>query len=134
MTFARARRRPRHVSGRMNKAEAEYAGVLQARLLAGEVAHWRHEPLTFRLTQDDGEQVRYTPDFRVIENDGTITLVDVKPAWFSKGDGQVKLRPEDDAIIKIRMAADQFPEFRWVMVGKAPKKHGGEWMEQEVSR
>ena len=130
--MTRARSRPRHVSGRMNKSETEYAAILQERQDAGELKKFRFEDTTLRLTLGDGKQVRYTPDFRVMENDDTITFVDVKPAWFSKQAQRVILQPEEDAKIKIRVAADVFPEYRFRAVGKRPKKYGGGWIEEDV--
>jgi len=116
----------------MNKSEAEYALILADRVAVGAIRSFRYEDTTLRLTVGDGPQVRYTPDFRVIELDETITFVDVKPAWYSRAARRVILQPEEDAKIKMRMVADLFPEYRFRGVGRRPKKYGGGWIEEDV--
>ena len=79
----------------MNKLEKARAIVLEAMKRAGKIRSWRYEKLTLKLAHD----CRYTPDFFVVENDGGITLEETKGHW------------RDDARVKIRVAAEQFPEF-----------------------
>ncbi len=79
----------------MNKLEKARAILLEAMVRAGKVRSWRYEKLTLKLADD----CRYTPDFMVVENDGGITLEEVKGHW------------RDDARVKVRVAATQFPEF-----------------------
>ena len=82
----------------MNKTEQRFEqNVLWARKAAGEVLGWKFEPLKLRLA----DKTFYTPDFLVILADGTIELAEVKG-----GGGW-----EDDARVKIKVAAETFPEF-----------------------
>jgi hypothetical protein len=86
----------------MNKTERRYANHLEVRRLAGEVARWDFEPVKLRLAV----LTFYTPDFRVILADGIEEYHEVKGHW------------EDDARVKIKVAAEQHPypfvAVRWV--------------------
>jgi isocitrate dehydrogenase kinase/phosphatase len=98
--FARAR--PRHVWGKMNNTEAAYAALLTLRKQSGEVAEFYFERVTLKLADD----TRYTPDFLVIGSDELITFVEVK--------GFLR----DDARVKFKVAADQYPWAKFLMVRK----------------
>lgn len=90
----RARVRKRHIAGEMNATEEKYAGMLDAQQMAGVIAHYWFEAITLRLAHD----TRLTLDFMVQLPDGTIRLIDVK-GW----------KTEDDAAVKLRVAATMFP-------------------------
>jgi hypothetical protein len=79
--------------GRMNKTEAAYAGELEIRRLAGEIAWYRFEAIKLRLAA----KTFYTPDFLVVLADGEVQFHEVKGFW------------RDDARVKIKVAAEQFP-------------------------
>ena len=98
---------------KMNKTEARYEQLLEGRRLAGELRRYDYEALTLRLAHD----CRYTPDFFVIAADGRIELHEVKGAhiW-------------EDSKIKIKVAAAQFPCFRFYLA----KWEHGEWAIAEV--
>lgn len=99
--MARAKWRPPKQRGRMNKTETRFeVNVLQLRKSGGEVHGWRYEAVKFRLA--DG--AFYTPDFVVYLSDGTIELAEVKGSagW------------EEAARVRIKVAAEQHPEFAWV--------------------
>lgn len=105
----------RHKSGEMNKTEAAYAAdVLEHRKQAGEIVDYWFERLTFKLADD----CRYTPDFVVMLASGELECHETKGYW------------QDDAKVKIRVAASLFP-FRFVAIQKQPKKDGGGWIYQE---
>jgi len=88
----------RRAPGRMNKTEARYAARL-ALLKAGGAVQWcAFEPVKLRLA----DRTFYTPDFMVVAEDGTIEFHEVKGHW------------RDDARVKIKVAAEQFPMFRFV--------------------
>ena len=108
MTEAVARR---DKATRMNKTEAQYAEVLEIRLRAGEIYSWRYEPITLRLADD----TRYTPDFMVIGALGQIAFHEVKGFW------------RDDALVKIKVAAELFPEFKFF----ALRLEKGQWVSRE---
>jgi hypothetical protein len=58
-----------------------------------------------------GDDTRYTPDFMVIKNDGTIEFHEVKGF----------MRPA--ARVKIKVAARMFPWFRWYICWASGKEH-----------
>jgi hypothetical protein len=97
------RRRPAHVPGVMNQTEARFADRLQARKDAGEIEDYRFEPVTLELSPE----CEYTPDFLVVENDGTKHYYEIKGAFV-----------RDDSIVKVKWAAwryheDTFTVARW---------------------
>lgn len=106
--FARAR----PVRRAWNKSEAAYGQRLDALRAAGEIVSWQYESVKFRL----GTKTWYTPDFLVIANDGTIELHEVK-GWM-----------RDDAAVKIKAAASQYPMFRFVVC----RKNRAGWQIDEV--
>ena len=98
----------------MNTLETQHAGTLELRKRAGEILDYWFEALTFKLADD----CRYTPDFLVMLPDGELEVHEVKGHF------------EDDAKVKLRVAADKFP-FRFLAFRKLPKKEGGGWQEIE---
>jgi len=96
--------RPRsHAPGKMNKLEARYARNLDLRRLAGEVASWRFEAVKLRLAG----RTWYTPDFLVVLSAGACELHEVKGGHW-----------EDDARVKFKVAAEQWPEWTFVAVSE----------------
>jgi len=83
----------------MNKTETRYANYLENAKLQGTILAWAFEPVKFRLAK----KTFYTPDFMVITRD-QIQLHEVKGFW------------RDDARVKIKVARETFPWFRWVAV------------------
>ena len=98
--------RPPDLFGGMNKLEATYAMSLEAKKRAGKIVLWRYERVTLKLADD----TRYTPDFYVLELDGSVSLVEVKGFM------------RDDALVKLKVAASQFPEFRFYLWQKGVLK------------
>lgn len=90
--------RPRPVPGQMNKTEKLYAGHLELLKKADEIKDYRFEPLNLRLAKN----TFYRPDFLVITQ--FIEFHEVKGHW------------EDDARVKIKVAAELFPWFRFIAV------------------
>jgi hypothetical protein len=99
----------------MNGVEAEYALILETRLQRGEIVCYKYERTTLHLA----DQCRYTPDFMVELPDGTIEFHEVK-GW----------RFEDDALVKIKVAAEMFGMYVFRAFVKQSKKHGGGWKER----
>ncbi len=87
--------------GRMNKTEAAYAGELELRRLAGEVAWFAFEAIKLRLAV----KTFYTPDFLVVLADGEVQFHEVKGFW------------REDARVKIKVAAELFP-FAFIAICK----------------
>lgn len=89
-------------TGKMNKTEARYAAHLELQKAAGEVLWWAFEPMNLRL----GTNCFYRVDFLVLKADGSLEAHEVKGYW------------TDDALVKIRVAAEKFPfafiAVRWV--------------------
>lgn len=107
---------PPELNPAMNKTEAEYAGMLDARRLRGEVAWWRYEAITLKLA----DNTRYTPDFLVLLPDGVLEIHETKGGYI-----------REDGWLKLKVAAALFP-FRFFLCQKAAKKDGGEWSIRRV--
>lgn len=106
-----ARARPQPGPGRMNKTEVAYDQHLGLRLAAGELVWYRFEAIKLRLAP----KTFYTPDFAMITAAGELAFHEVKGHW------------EDDARVKIKVAAEMYPFFRFVAVQKVAKRDGGGW-------
>lgn len=104
------RRKP----GEMNKTEERYSEHLDAQKSLGLVESWLFDAVKLRLA----DNTFYTPDFFVVLADMTIEFHEVKGHW------------EDDARVKIKVAADKYP-FRFIAMKPQPKKDGGGWKCEE---
>lgn len=93
----------------MNKLEQEFFGMLKS----FDLGVVRGQAVRFRLANG----VDYTPDFFCPSWMGHPRCWEVKgkQAW-------------DDAIVKLKVAAHEWPEIRWILVWK----ENGEWKEQRV--
>lgn len=85
---------------RMNKMESKYAEHLELQRQAGKIVFWRFGAIKFRLA----DRTWYCPDFYIMRPDGSIEIHETKGHW------------EDDARVKIKATAEQFPEFWFVAV------------------
>lgn len=101
-------------AGVMNKTEAAYAQHLESLKHAGKVLWYRFEGLKFRLA----DNTTYTPDFAVMADSCELELHEVKGYW------------QDDARVKVKVAADQYP-FRFIAIRALPKRAGGGWETEE---
>lgn len=97
-------------TGAMNKTETRYSAHLEARKFAGEILWWRFEGMKFRLA----DNTFYTPDFNVLLANGSLEHHEVKGYW------------QDDARVKIKVAADLYP-MPFLAVKERPKRDGGGW-------
>ena len=111
--FHRARGRRTHTPGTMNKLETKYANQLEAWRLSGEILWWKFEPMKLNLAK----ATTYSPDFLVMRANCEIELHEAKGYW------------EDDARVKIKVAAEMFPLFKFVAV----KWVKGEWKVEEFA-
>lgn len=102
-------RQPR---GQMNKTESAYAQLLDAELAAGLILWFRFEALKLRLA----DNTFYTPDFPVITASGSLEFREVKGRW------------TDDARVKIKVAATQYP-FRFLAIQRA----GSGWRTEDLT-
>lgn len=111
---AGARALGRLPQGHMNKTEARYlAEVLEPGRHAGDVQWYGFEAIKYRLA----DNTFYTPDFAVLLADGRLQAHEIKGRW------------EDDARVKIKVAASLFP-IQFIAV-KAPPKKGEPWQFEE---
>lgn len=95
----------------MNKTEAEYGLWLEYQKRDGVILEYRFESIKLRLAN----ATWYTPDFAVYGIGGEIGFHEVKGFW------------RDDARIKFKVAAEQYPRHTFVAVQKLRKKQGGGW-------
>jgi hypothetical protein len=93
-------RRSRHVTGEMNGIEKRYAAHLETQRICGAISGWKFEPIKLRLAR----ATFYSPDFMVVMPSGCIELHETKGFM------------EDDAVVKLKVAAEMFPEFKIVLV------------------
>lgn len=113
-----AKPRPRPTPGTMNKTEKAYQDdVLAMRHLSGVSLFFGFEPFKLRLAGN----TFYTPDFVEVLPD-RIRVIEVKGHW------------EDDARVKIKVAAEAFWWFEFVAVTKRAKKDGGGWKEETFNQ
>lgn len=101
----------RRQPGEMNKLEAQYADELAALARSLSIEWWAFEPVKLKLA----DRTYYTPDFCIMHLDGTIEFVETKGFW------------EDDARVKIKVAARLFPMFKFTALKPKAKKAGGGW-------
>jgi hypothetical protein len=99
----------------MNATEVRYADHLNVQKLAGDVVEFSYEPCKFRLA----DNTFYTPDFMVINNNMEIEFHEVKGSW--------KAPHQDDAKVKIKVAAEMFWQFTFLSAEVVPKNRGGGW-------
>ncbi len=101
-------------TGEMNRTEAAYDQHLELRQRAGEIVWRKFEGIKLRLA----DNCFLTMDFAVLNADGTFELHDVKGA---------KAIFEDDAKVKMKVAADAYP-FVFRVAFPKPKRDGGGWL------
>lgn len=101
-------------TGEKNKTEDAYGKHLEQRQHARDILWFAFEPVKLRLA----DNTFYTPDYGVIAADGVLELHEVKGFW------------QDDARVKIKVAADKYP-FRFIAVKPIAKKNGGGWAEEK---
>ncbi|WP_225182143.1 DUF1064 domain-containing protein [Pectobacterium aroidearum] len=100
--------------GQMNKTETAYSQHLEILKRAREVLWYRFEGVKLRLA----DNTFYTPDFAVMTASGTMEMHEVKGYW------------QDDARVKIKVAADIYP-FRFISIKPRAVKAGGGWEVEE---
>lgn len=102
---------PKKRRGVPNKWESEYGLELYRLRQSGFIKWYGFEAMRLRLA--DG--CHYTPDFTVVNADGTVTFHEVK--------GHVR----EAAMVRFKVAVEQFPNFCFMMMGKRLVKDGGGW-------
>lgn len=87
-------------TGNMNQTEQLYANRLEVMKRAGEIIDYKFESQKLRLA----DNTFYTPDFFVLAADMTVQFHEVKGGFIM-----------DDAAVKIKVAAEQFPFYQFFM-------------------
>ncbi len=106
---AAAEVRQRHSAGEMNRLETRYAEHLEMRKRAGEIRAWEFEAVKLRLAKSTFLSI----DFLVVVASGAVELHEVKGHW------------EDDARVKVKVAARSFPW--WTIYGVQWDKAAKDW-------
>ena len=96
--------------GKMNHLESRYAEQLEADRLSGKVAWWKFDAMRLVLA----DRTTLAVDFVVMLADGEIQFHD------TKGMRNGKMHVEDDAAVKMKMAAKLFWPFRFFYVKLGP--------------
>lgn len=108
----------RKKKGEMNATEAKFANYLRGLEITGEILWWRHEGIKLQLADNTTLNV----DFNVMYADGLLVMIDVKGA---------KAIIEEDAKVKMKVAAEQFPfVFRYAFPRQ--KIDGGGWIFEDI--
>lgn len=97
-------------AGQMNNLESDYSKHLELCRAAGGILWYRFEAIKLRLA----DNTFYTCDFSVLASDGVLEMHECKGFM------------TDDANVKIKVAAEQYP-FRFKLVRRATRKQGGGW-------
>lgn len=98
-----------------SRLEADWAQMLELQRRAGQIIHWAHHAITLKLV----EGARYSPDFLVIRADREIELQEVKGFM------------REAAGVRLKVAAELYPWFRFVLVRRG-KGARGQWTCDEV--
>ncbi len=96
----------------MNRLEAAYAQRLELERLAGMWQWWAYEPIKLRLAGG----AWYTPDFALLDPGGHLIIHETKGHW------------REAARVRIKVAAELYPFFRFVAVTRQRKREGGNWI------
>ena len=110
----------RRVPGSMSGYEKSFAEQLEADKFGGLIVSYRFEAVRLKLA----DMTYWTPDFYILYPDGSIEFVEVKGSW--------KAPNQDKSRVKLKVAAEQYPEFRFVAITKRAKKSGGGWEREEI--
>lgn len=105
-------------AGQMNRTEKAYASFLEGEKHAGRIVSFWFESVKLKIA--DGACF-YTPDFLVLMPDGVLELHEVKGSPFIF---------RDDAKVKVKACATQYP-FPVKVVYPRAKKNGGGWDVEE---
>jgi len=101
-------------TGEKNNTEEAYGEHLEWLKHTGKVVWYKFEGMKFRLA----DNTFYTPDYIVMLSTGQLEAHEVKGHW------------QDDARVKIKIAADLYP-LKFVAIKKKTKKQGGGWQVEE---
>ena len=95
--------------------EANYARYLNFLIVQGEIKSWEFEPDTFVFHGVIRGELTYTPDFKIVENDGSIVFHEVK-GWMDR-----------KSKAKLKRMAEFYPEVELIVIGEDEYKALGKW-------
>lgn len=98
----------------MNGLERRYSERLDVLVFNRAIRSYRYESVKLRLA----DRTWYTPDFEVVRSDGCVEYHEVKGFM------------RDDAAVKIKVAAEQYPERAFVLV----QRKKSEWIITTIGR
>ena len=104
--------------GEMNRTEAAYAQRLELLKRQGAILDWKFHPMNMRLAKN----TFYEVDFMVLNKDMVIEIHETKGEYTSEK-GQMK----------IKLAAEAVPWFRFFKCIKIAEKNGGGWKIEDFS-
>lgn len=110
----------RRLPGTMNRYERAYADYLDA----GRV-EYKFESIKLRLA----DKTFYTPDYSLLGDDDVLEFHEVKAVTYDKA-GRAKAWSQDASRIKIKVAAEQYPWFRFCIVYY--DRRAIKWVREEV--
>jgi hypothetical protein len=96
----------------MNKLEGAYAQRLELERIAGLWQWWAYEAIKLRLANG----AWYKPDFALIDAGGHFVIHETKGHW------------REAARVRIKVAAELFPFFKFVAVTRQLQRDGGAWV------
>lgn len=105
--------------GKMNKTEAQYAEELERQRQLGIIRDWKFHPMNIRLA----DRAFYEVDFLVFHGDGTLAIHETKGSYTT-----------DKGQLKIRLAAEAMPWFRFFKCIKLSAKDGGGFKVEEYNK
>ena len=95
--------------------EANYARYLNFLIAQGEIASWEYEAKTFQFEGITRGVMSYTPDFKVINNDGSHEWHEVK-GWM-----------DDKSKTRLKRMAKYFPDEKVILVDSSAYKALAKW-------
>lgn len=112
-----------HKPGEMNGLERAYGERLALLKAGGEIHDFKFEAVKLRLA----DTTFYTADWAVWNNECVLELHECKAMT---GSGDVLMDPVSN--VKIKVAAEQYPQFTFKVAARATKKNGWGWTIKEV--
>lgn len=122
----KAKGRKRKQPGEMNGVEERMFNELTKDRDEGRIAEFAYESHKLRLA----DKTHYCPDFWILHNDGTIEFREIKAAWRDKRTKKYRAHWEEDARVKAKVAAEQFPWYKFTAYADVK---GKEWIVEEFS-
>lgn len=110
----------------MTKPERAFESTfLRPRLTVGELQWYAFEPMKLKLANN----CTYTPDFMALDADGKLWAFEVKAWWKGSNGKPGRVGFMDDARVKIKVAAREYPFLLFRVVWQRE----GVWDEEEIA-